>query len=228
MCGQRCYIPNARSTSAGADLQVEGFSRHGTLGGIISYGDRFYGLTAAHIFEPDYSTPLLPINPTVTFYDSDGDEEEVYSYQFSNRETSISHVDGSLSSSRTLQGIGNNPTTIPIPAGVEIAANDQAKSNKNYDWALLKVEDLRSYVFNGVSLDSAVHFVTQLQDVPPQGKVFIPTRRGVLEGFGGGVTAHITSTEILRAARWSIQLKRGHNFGNNPPGIFYMEFQLIL
>lgn len=66
---------NCTTNMCGADLLLDDFDKHATLGGVVLIEGKIYGLTVSHPFVQKVELPAIEPSNAVKFYDSNGDEE---------------------------------------------------------------------------------------------------------------------------------------------------------
>ena len=211
----------------GADISVGDPVRRATLGGVFILDETYYGITVAHAFTEKASTSYQEQNASsrCTLCDEDWAEDSSEDSSEDNAsEGNVNRLTDVLPTSLALHGGDEDQTLVEASVSsdkpelvtfeVLISSQDPLRGRDglpfdDLDWAVSEIVDCKYHGMNRFLLDEQNQewlYVRALRYSPPQGRIIIATRRGVVKGLGTGSTTSIKLSEsgCFRHV-WSIQ-----------------------
>ncbi|KAL6714598.1 hypothetical protein ACLMJK_008023 [Lecanora helva] len=214
------------------EITVAGSGRLTTLGGFIMVDDVCFGLTAAHAFTDEEENggfgqrSISESDTELHLYDedwandesSDGDNGDTIT-------TSLQEIPAANQLQRLkLQFADGQEYTSETGELRRVAASSRQFSSNGLDWALCELGEWGKYAINGVYLppelrteESREYLIFKRWETnPPEGKVLVATKRGVISGHGTGSDTSIKlpgDTEYRQV--WCVQLEESLTSGDS-------------
>lgn len=184
-------------------------NRVNVVGGFICINGEYYGLTVAHGFAKRPNTG----SHVPKFYNSDGEEED----EEEGEEDKEDEEDEEDKEDEEDEGYGEADRPIKDYETYDTMIYKMV-DGENMDWALVSAE--ATMVPNAVqdAVSGRTLFIDSVSELPPAGRILVPTKRATLRGFGIGPVLGRGAT----VSYWAIQLESG-SFERGDSGSWVIE-----